>query len=144
MSKLYVAIFVKTREEIAEVYELIMDDMSSLFYPDCYRCDKRQNIIIIETAMHNITIELLDEPNRLLGRRANLVILKDFMPESEATYSDFYEPMTSIGGYMIEYNVFAKHYDGRNRGYMRYDGLVNYHDYKMSQYSIEHSIGMHK
>ena len=146
MSKSRIVILVKTKEEIQEVYNMVMNDMVGMLHSDCYEVDIRQDVVKVESSFHNITIELLNTefPYVMKGRRANLVILKDFIPKNKDEYLDLYEPMTSIGGYVIEYNVFAKHHDGKNRGYMRYYGLVNHHDYRMSQYSIEQTIGMHK
>lgn len=146
MSKSRIVILVKTKEEIQEVYNMVMNDMVGMLHSDCYEVDIRQDVVKVESSIHNITIELLNTefPYAMKGRRANLVILKDFTPKNKDEYLDLYEPMTSIGGYVIDYNTFVEHYNGRNRGYMRYDGMVNHHDYKMAQCLIEDAIGIYR
>lgn len=89
MNKARIVILVKSPEEIKEVYQMVMNDIGSMFHNDCYTCKIRSDYAQVETTIHNITIELhKDNPYMMKGRRANLVVLKDFLPESKEAYND--------------------------------------------------------
>lgn len=52
--------------------------------------------------------------------------------------------MVCIGGFVIDYDSFLRRYGKDNRGIMRYDAMVNYHDYYHSQWKIEEAIGIER
>lgn len=145
MNKARIVIRVRTTDEIQEVYDMVLDDMSRMFHPDCYTSRIRSDYAQVETTIHNITIELHeDNPYIMKGRRANLVVLKDFLPESQDAFCEIYGIMIGIGGFVIDYDTFVKHYGKNGRGIMKYDVMANYHDYKCSQWKIEEAIGIER
>lgn len=146
VDKAKIVIRVMTPEEIKEVYDVVSTDMRAIFHADQLNCRITRDYALVETPIHKVTIELhRDNPVCMKGRRANLVVLKDFLPESQQMYYEIYNHMVCIGGFVINYNTFLKQCAGRyNRGIMKYDVMVNYHDYKNSQWQIEEDIGIIK
>lgn len=143
MNKATIVIRVKTNEEITELFEMVLKDMNNIFHSNCYECRICKDYVVVETPIHKIAIELhKDNPYTMKGRRANLVVLKDFLPESQDAYYDIYNHMVCIGGFVIDYDTFVKHHDKNSRGIMKYDVMANYHDYKFNQWEIEKAIGI--
>ena len=145
MVKTSIVICVKTIDEIQEVYNMVLEDMDKIFLAGNYDSRKCRDYALVETPIYKISIELhKDNPYLMKGRRANLVVLKDFFPESQDTYKEIYGHMVCIGGFVIDYNTFTKHYNKNNRGVTKYDAMLNYHDYRSSQFKIEEAIGIEK
>lgn len=149
MNKATIVIRVKTVDEIQEVYGMVLKDINKIFSfeyrENCFFHKMCRDYALVETPIHKITIELhKDNPYWMKGRRANLIVLKDFLPESQDAYYDIYNHMVCIGGFVIDYDTFVKHYGENSRGIMKYDEMVNYHDYRSSQLEIEEAIGIEK